>query len=282
MASEERVIDWLAQRGGVAHTAEARARGFSGRAIADAVDAGVKRVRRSWLVGLGAAPQVVAAIAAGGRVSCVTAARRSGLWVPDHEDEVHIAVKPTASRVGDAEPLAVHWAVGPVPVAKYATEDPIVNVLFHVARCLPREDALTVWESSLNKELIDRRMLTRIEWGSTHAAALAELASSLSDSGLETLFLARVSAFGLALRQQVLLDGRRVDFLIGDRLVVQWDGFAHHSSPKDRRRDIEADARLALLGFTVLRFDWKQVVHEWPSVERTVLTAVAQGLHRAT
>lgn len=175
----------------------------------------------------------------------------------------------------------MHWAVGPVPVAKYATEDPIVNVLFHVARCLPREDALTVWESSLNKELIDRRMLTRIEWGSTHAAALAELASSLSDSGLDTLFLARFSAFGLALRQQVLLDGRRVDFLIGDRLVVQLDGFAHHSSPKDRRRDIEADARLALLGFTVLRFDWKQVVHEWPRVEQTVLTAVAQGLHRA-
>lgn len=79
----------------------------------------------------------------------------------------------------------------------------------------------------------------------------------------------------------MVLDGRRVDFLIGERLVVQLDGFAHHSTAHERRRDIEADARLALFGFTVLRFDWKQVIHEWSSVERTVLTAVAQGLHRA-
>ncbi|HWL78266.1 endonuclease domain-containing protein [Microbacterium sp.] len=138
-----------------------------------------------------------------------------------------------------------------------------------------------VWESALNKGLVDGRMLARIQWGSPRAAALAELATSLSDSGLETLFLSRISAFGLEVRQQVVLDGRRVDFLIGERLVVQLDGFAHHSTAHERRRDIEADARLALFGFTVLRFDWKQVIHEWSSVERTVLTAVAQGLHRA-
>lgn len=210
----------------------------------------------------------------------MTAARRSGLWVPAH-DGVHIAVKPTASRLGGSERLVVHWAVGPAPVARYAIADPPMNMLFHVARCMPHEDALVVWESALNKGLVDGRMLARIQWGSPRAAALGELATSLSDSGLETLFLSRISAFGLEVRQQVVLDGRRVDFLIGERLVVQLDGFAHHSTAHERRRDIEADARLALFGFTVLRFDWKQVIHEWSSVERTVLTAVAQGLHRA-
>jgi very-short-patch-repair endonuclease len=57
-------------------------------------------------------------------------------------------------------------------------------------------------------------------------------------------------------------------------------GFAHHSSAADRRRDLEADARLALRGYTVLRFDYFQVFFQWDYVVETVLMAVAQGLHR--
>lgn len=272
------LLEWLTRRGGVAHTAEARAQGFSGRAIAAAVASGVRRVRRSWLV----LPQVDDAIAraveAGGRVTCLTQARRLGLWVPDH-DGIHVAVSPTASRVGNG--VVAHWASAPVPVSRYAVVDGVVNTLQHVARCVAEAEALTVWESALRTGLIDAGELAGVQWQGTRARAVGQLASLLSDSGLETLFLAGMRGFGLPIRQQVRIDGHPVDFLIGDRLVIQLDGWEFHSTPADRRRDLRADARLVLRGYTVLRFDWMQVLRQWAYVEQTVLLAVAQGKHRA-
>ncbi|MFJ6654036.1 DUF559 domain-containing protein [Microbacterium sp. NPDC091313] len=61
-------------------------------------------------------------------------------------------------------------------------------------------------------------------------------------------------------------------------LAIQIDGFAHHRAA-DRRRDIAADARLALLGYTVLRFDYRQILFEPDAVRATVVAAMAQGLH---
>jgi very-short-patch-repair endonuclease len=293
MSSGTFVTEWLHKRGGIAHTSEAKAHGFSERAIAAAVAAGVQRVRRSWLVQGDADPDLVFAVTAGGRLTCVSEAKRRKLWVPLHSG-LHVAVKPTASRlfpVLDAEAGAtvaetvrddvVHWSHGPMPVARFAVADAIVNVLFHIARCLPREDAVTVWESALRKGLVSLEELRRVKWGSSRAAEVLAAASVLSDSGLETLFRVRMKACGVAVRQQVWIDGHPVDGLIGERLVVQIDGFAHHSDAAARRRDIAADARLTLRGYTVLRFDWKQILFDWLFVEQTMLMAVAQRLHLA-
>ncbi|WP_241245838.1 DUF559 domain-containing protein [Microbacterium sp. 4R-513] len=199
--------------------------------------------------------------------------------MPPHDD-LHIAVKPTASRVPRAGFVA-HWSLGPAPVSAYAVIDPLLNVLLHVAECAPREAALTVWESALRRGAISMDVLRRVHWASSQARAVADACSVLSDSGIETIFRVRLEPFGLPIRQQVWIDDHPVDFLIGDLLVAQIDGFEHHSSARDRRRDISADAGLALRGYTVLRFDYQQVMFDWPMVERTVLTAVAQDLHRA-
>jgi very-short-patch-repair endonuclease len=69
--------------------------------------------------------------------------------------------------------------------------------------------------------------------------------------------------------------------LVGERLVIQLDGFAHHLSAAQRGRDIAHDAELRLRGSTVLRFGYAQVIYDWPTVERTVARAVAAGLHLA-
>lgn len=273
-------VEWLIRRGGVAHSAEARAAGFSPHAVARAIAEGaVVSPRRSWLHTRDADAGLVAAVSAGGRLTCLSAAARHGLWVRDSAT-THIAVKPTASRV-PADGFTVHWSRGPAPTSRYAVEEPLLNALFHIAGCVPREEALATWESAVRKGLVAAERLARVEWRSTRARELAALCTALSDSGLETIFVERLRPLGLRLRQQVWLDGHAVDVLIGDRLVVQLDGFEHHRHAADRRRDIEADARLALLGYTVLRFDWKQVLFGWSQVEETVLHAVAQGLHVA-
>jgi very-short-patch-repair endonuclease len=80
-------------------------------------------------------------------------------------------------------------------------------------------------------------------------------------------------------RQQVYLAGRPVDVLVGEWLVIQIDGWAHHSSSTQRSKDISHDAELRLRGYTVLRFSYAQVVHDPAAVERAIRRALAAGLH---
>ena len=84
---------------------------------------------------------------------------------------------------------------------------------------------------------------------------------------------------GVAVRQQAKIAGRFVDLLVGERLVLQIDGFAYHSSSAQRTSDIAHDAELRLRGFTVLRLSYAQIVHDWPGVERIIDRALAAGLH---
>lgn len=271
---------WLHQRGGVAHTSEIYAAGFSRQAVAAAVRSGrMLRHRRSWIALPDADPSILAAIGVGGRLTCVSAARHLGLWVPAY-DLVHVAVSPRAARL-DSAGLRLHWSRGPVPTAPRAVIDPLLTVLATVARCLDAPEALTIWESALRRGLTTPSMLTRVQWRNAAAQRLASAASALSDSGLETHFVHLMRSHGVVVHQQVWIDGHPVDGLIGARLVVQLDGFAHHSDASARRRDIAADARLRLLGYTVLRFDYAQVMFQQDRVVDVILMALAQGLHRA-
>lgn len=264
---------------GAAHTAVLRSEGFSPYVMAQVVaDGGASRVRRSWLVTDACGSTERRAIEAGGRVTCVSEAAERRLWTPAHTG-VHLAVPRSASRITPKDAL-LHWAQGPAPVDAHALHDPVLNMLFHLARCLPTVDALTVWESAIRKKLVDPLELRRVRWRSSSAGRLAAVASDLSDSGVETRFIALLRRLGVGYRQQVWLDGHPVDALIGELLVVQIDGFAHHQGA-DRRRDLRADARLILRGYTVLRFDFVQVLLFPDEVMATIAAAVAQGLHRA-
>ncbi|MGP6205191.1 DUF559 domain-containing protein [Microbacterium sp.] len=278
MRSVDDVVRWLDRRGGVAHSRSVAAAGFTVHVVRVAVASGaVERVRRSWLVLPGSASARRAAATAGGRLTCLSAASALGLWTPLH-DEVHIAVARTASRVR-VPGVRLHWGSGPAPTSTIQTDEPLVNVLFHVARCVPLADAAAVWESALRSGRADRRVLERVQWGSERARRLASVASRLSDSGIETHFIHLMRNIEVTVAQQVWVDGHPLDGLIGDRLAVQLDGFAHHQA-SDRRRDLRADARRALRGFTVLRFDYHQVLFQPEYVTATVTDAIAQGLHR--
>lgn len=146
-----------------------------------------------------------------------------------------------------------------------------------VARCQPFEVALAVWESAMNARLIEYEALERLELGGAGRRVL-RAAMPYADSGLETLFRERLRWLRLPIRAQVWIAGARVDLLIGERLVAQIDG-GHHVG-RQRARDVAHDAQLASMGYTVLRFTYEQIVHEWPAVQDAVLRAVAGGRHR--
>lgn len=272
---------WVTSRGGIAHRGELLEQGVSTFALRRAIASGsVNRVRRYWLATASAPPDLLAAATASGVLACVSAARHRGWWNPGEvPGGVHVRVSPHAATPSRA--LKTHWDPPIVPTGPWVLVESVEDALNHVAQCLPRETALAIWESAARTERLSPEALRRVRWTTPAARDCAASTRGLSDSGLETLFVHRLTPWGLLIRQQIVLAGKRVDVLIGERLVVQIDGFAFHSTAADRGRDVAHDRELALRGYTVLRFTYAQIVHDWPAVERAIARAVAAGAHLA-
>lgn len=267
----------ISARGGVVRTAALTDAGFSRHAIAAAVaNARVIAPRRGWVALPDADPMLVSAARAGVVLTCVTRAKRLDLWVLDH-DVPHVGAPPSASRL-ELPRAKVHWSVPPVPRAPGQLEDGILSTLVLIAACQPYEAARAVWDSALNRGLVAKEELKRLPLRPP-ARRLVEEASQFSDSGLETFVLVRLAWLHVPIRTQIWICGHRVDFLIGDRFVLQVDG-GHHVG-RQRAEDVAHDAALTLLGYHVIRVTYAQVVERWHEVQDVIMRAVAQGLHRA-
>ncbi len=274
----------VAAGGGIVHRQVVLDAGIRPTALRAALTAGeVRRVRRYWVATDAAPPLLVLAAEATARLACVSVAGHRGWWMPpDAPTGLHLHLGSGAQRPTHATANAVVHRDAPlVRSHAHGLVESIPDALAHIARCLPYEAALVVWESAARAEGLDPDVLRRYRWRTAEARRLSAEVTGLSDSGLETLFVSRIRAAGLQVRQQVMLLGHRVDTLIGERLVTQLDGFAFHSSSADRGRDLAHDRELIARGYTVLRFTYAEVVHRWPAVEAVILRAVAQGLHLA-
>lgn len=274
-------IEQLLNSHGYIHRHDLVDRGWSVRRIRAAVEAERLFVRRrQWIVHPRAHASVHVAAAAGGHLTCASALKPLGLWRPVGADErVHLALASHSSSATSG--LRVHRAAPVVVRSPRELLDRVENVLAAAARCFSFEDALAIWESTVHTGLASLEHLARVQWRDAASRRLAAAAGAASDSGLETMFVWRLHRAGIAVRQQVRLLGRPVDALIGDRLVVQIDGYAHHSDAAQRRADIAHDRALHERGYTVLRYAYADVVHAWPRVEAEILRAIAQRRHCA-
>lgn len=209
---------------------------------------------------------------------CVSALGHDELWIPvgmeDRRPHLRLPVNvPLSGRD------CVNHRAAPVARPDARTLwDSLENVLMCVSVCLPADQAFAVWESALSRGLVTAAQPRRIAWPSARARRLAAEASHLSDSGMESTFVWRCRRAGIRVVQQVMIAGQPVDGLIGKRLVVQLDGFAFHKDAAQRRRDIRHDRELVAHGYTVLRFDYVDVMHNWPRVEREIRRAISLGL----
>lgn len=273
------LVKVVEDRGGVVRSDSLREVGVTRGALDAALAAGVlMRPTRGWVATPGADPYLVAAARAGVVLTCITTAKRWGLWVRDEEAAPHVGAPASASRLKLADRnVTVHWSRPIEPRARGALEDGILNTLLMVARCQPFEAALAVWDSALNLRLVEKGELARLPL-SAKAKALLDHAIPFADSGLETIFRTRLRWLRHPIRSQIWIHGHRVDFLIGERLVVQIDG-GHHVGAQ-RAEDVAHDAALMLLGYHVIRVTYAQVIDGWPEVQDRIMRAIAQGLHR--
>lgn len=275
---EMTLIDELQRLGGAVRSLTLRERGVSGYEIRRAVERGqLTHPRRGWVALATLDAELQFAVTHGVVLSCVTLASRNGLWVPHMPTQLHVASRRNGPPLFDL--ARVHWAEPLVPRDPDAIVDSLPNALSLIARCLPREEALTVWESALNKKLTDIQSLQRFPLSSAARDLLSEC-RPYSDSGLESLFKTRLRWLNQAIRPQVSLLGHRVDFLIGDRLVVQIDG-KQHNSEQHRSSDYAHDLQLELRGYHVIRVSYSQVMYGWPAVQTSILEALARGWHAA-
>jgi len=263
--------------GGVARSRTLADSGHSAHDVRQAIHREVLvRIRKGWVATPDADPALVLAAKCGVILTCITQARRLGLWVLAEDRPLHVGAPAHSGGVAIGTDF-VHWGKPPVPRHPDAVVDQIENVLWAVAQCQPEQRALAVWESALRKGLVTLEELRRLPLPPA-GRRLCEQATPWSDSGLESFVPLRLRWLGLPIRAQAWIRGHRVDFLIGDRLVLQVDG-GHHVGLQ-READIAHDAELMLLGYHVVRVGYFQVVERWHEVQDVLMRAVAQGLHR--
>jgi len=278
MPGHERIRTLLRPEGYV-HRRDLIERGWRPDAIRRAVaEEGLIRAGRQWILAPEIDSALHAAASSGGVVTCASAASSGGLWLLERPAEHHLAFPP--QRSGAPSEARGHWAAPVVPRPERSLTDPVENVLQLVADCLPYEQAQAVWDSALRTGRLTVDELNAVAWRGERARICAERATARSHSGLETMFCVRMRRLGVNVRQQVRIAGHRVDGLVGRRIVVQIDGYAHHSDVRQRRSDIAHDRALQRLGYVVLRFDYHEVVHDWPQVEAAVLHALAREAQR--
>lgn len=276
--SHTALAEIVASFGGVVRTARLGEAGISRSSIDHAMREGtLLRVRRGWVAVPGADVMLVSAAKAGVVLTCLTQAERLGLWVHERPAQHHVGANPHGAPV-TSEHIHVHWARPLVPRHPDALTDPIENVLALVADCEPYEQALATWESALNKGLVDLSILSKLPL-KTAARRIADNATPFADAGLETYLRPRLRWLRVPLTFQIWIAGHRVDALLGQRLVLQVDGGTHVGA--QRVEDNRHDAQLRLMGYTVIRVSYTQVMFAWEGVQDQIMRAVAMGLHKA-
>ena len=265
----------------MAHRSTLRAAGFTNYRIRAELAAGtLRRVGRDRVATMDAPGQLIAAASTGTRVTCVSAARMYGLWVPN-DGVLHLSAPVGYSTRGSPRPGTVlHWARVPIPPDRDSAIEPLLNVLVHISECQSLEYAAAAFDSALNKRLIAEEELRQLAAVlGRRFAEVASLSDRRADSGGETLPRVRLARRGVVMRPQAIIDGHPVDGVVGKWLVIQVDGYAHHSDPKQRARDLAQDRRMAQRGYTVFRYPSWTVEHELDRVEQELMDAIAQGLH---
>jgi len=283
LSSPVRVVEVLARIGGVAPTRMLVAGGLHEKEVQRAAASGViDRITRGWYALPDADREAVSAVRAGASLGCISGAAHHGLWRPPRTG-LHLSVPHGSSGprpYAGGDPVVVHWG-GPAGAHRGPAVLPLLACLIQVLSCQPVDHAFAVLESALHRRRVppaDMRSLRRSV--GRVALPLVDLAHSLSESGTESLFRYRMHVLGVTMQSQVEVGGvGRVDFVIGDRLIIEIDSEAHHGGAEQRRRDLARDAIAVGLGFVVLRFDYRQVLSDWETVESTVLAVIGRGEH---
>ncbi|MEO7006395.1 MAG: DUF559 domain-containing protein [Terrimesophilobacter sp.] len=280
------------RRGGIAATHELLRDGHTSHQLTAAVRSGeVIRLRQGHYGCPELSQSEQQAVRVGGRLNALSAAQFLGIWSPT---PLHLDVAVPSDARALRSPIdrtvrlktltrsgvVVTWN-DPRLLGTRSVLDPLF-CLDAIIRSQPAIVAFAAVESALHLGLV-----TRVSWrryvDSVPRRRRGRLTnvSHLSDSGGESLLKFHLLALRLPFAQQVKVPGvGRVDFLIGECLVLEVDGAEFHTTREAFEEDRRRDALLSSLGYRVLRFSYNQINKRWPVVEAAILTAISRDDHR--
>lgn len=219
------------------------------------------------------------AVVASGVVGCVSACESWGLPLVDAPSSTHLVVPHGTSYRGTPARLLALDRIHRHPDRPVdgGMERPAAAV-DQAAWCTSPLQQLAILDAAMRLRLVNRSAVEalrhgprrRREWLAHHSdPSSASLPESFARIGLRMA--------GLAVRTQVEVPGvGRVDFLLENSLIVEVDGYAHHSGKvpfdNDRRRD-----RAALrLGLATMRFTYWDCTASLDQVVSSVCDAVGR------
>ena len=275
----------LQQHGYLIRSTRLRQLGHSRSALDSARRAGlIQRPVRPWVATRAASREAVIAVIHRGILTSSSALRSYGIW-SGTDERIHVLLHPHtdpaparfAGNLAQFRPtnphsigVARHWrapsfanALGPEWRAS------ILDALTDFAIANHPHQAVAAIDSSLyagqlrptDLPLLLGHLPARLH----HIAALID---GRAESGTETLARCRIGEMGCRFEIQVEVGGHRVDILIDGWLIVEIDSEEWHG--KDRLSDSRRTNWLVGIGYRVLRFDYHEVMDEWPSCERAI------------
>ncbi|HVE26897.1 MAG TPA: DUF559 domain-containing protein [Sporichthya sp.] len=253
--------------GGAARWSRLRLYGVTEHNVRAAVAAGrVRSVGDGGYILPGADPALVAAATLGGLASHASAARlhELDLWRPI--DGIDVTVRRGSHpRMAGVRVHRVDLRPDEIDHRLLATN--VWRTVLDCGRVLPLPDAVVILDSALQRgwvKLADLRAAADAARGHGSAALRRAVAhaDALSGSALESALRPLLVLLEATMETQVRIcgvPGGPVDFLLNGWLVVETDGYEHHSRRAEYRKDRERSNALAGRGYTLLRFTYEDV-----------------------
>jgi very-short-patch-repair endonuclease len=276
MSRENTAVRALSESGKVAGWNRLRAAGVTTQDIKAAMSMGlIQRIRRGVYCLPDVHPMVRIAAAHGGCLTCVSLLKAWEIWMLYADPEVHVWLG-TSGRHHERPNChcRAHYSRGTSGVGSVS----IALALIHLHGCQGVEAFICAFESAWCQGKLSAAAREKVRAGlPKNARWLVDYATDSAASGLETLIRFRLRHFGFKIVVQYAAGADVVDLLIEGLLIVEADGKANHDGPSKRHKDLMRDARTSSRGYETLRFDFAQIVHDWP----LVLKAILAGLERA-
>ena len=266
--------DTITRLGGIARGSTLQTLGFTRQALARETRRGaIQRIRNGVFATTALNDDVRRAIEHGGTLTCASLLRNNDVWVLPAPDGLHVWMPSKRHPLKHPSCSCVsHYFGGTAPLGTASTE----TALLHLRRCAGDEAFFAAYESAWKQGFLPRAARARIRVALPRSARwLIDIARADADSGLESLMRLRLHLLGIRLDCQVDIGGvGRVDFVVAGRLIIEADGDENHGSSTKRHADRVRDAAASDLGYETLRFDYAQIVHDWPKVQAAIIAAL--------
>lgn len=229
----------------------------------------LRRVRRDRYVVDGIPDTEERALAAGGRLDCVSLLRDLGVFALA-DTRLHVQIEIGASRLPRAgHSVRRHWRDSVSPRGDLCAD--VVEALAQACRCQSPRFAIATIDSAWHLGLVGPEIADVFALLPARFAVLRRHLDRRAESGSESIMRVLLRRRGCHVEvQRRIPNVGRVDLVVDGWLIIECDSRAHHSGVDqqvaDRRRDLAAAAQ----GYTTLRILAEDILYRTDHVLRAV------------